>query len=60
MYIRKYGGRYWAVYDEEGTLVCVTVYKKGALEVLRRLTDGKPSPDNKDHASPTIIMNDSP
>ena len=31
-------GRYWAIYDEAGTLVCLTVYKKGATEVVRRLT----------------------
>jgi len=36
MSIRKYG-RYWAVLDAEGTLVCLCVYKRGALEVLRRL-----------------------
>jgi hypothetical protein len=30
-------GRNWAVYDSE-TLVCLTVYKKGATEVVRRLT----------------------
>jgi hypothetical protein len=30
-------GRNWAVYDRE-TLVCLTVYKKGATEVVRRLT----------------------
>jgi hypothetical protein len=36
MRITKYG-RYWAVYDRAGVLVCVTVYKKGALEVVRRL-----------------------
>ena len=35
--IRKYG-RYWAVYDPDGTLVVVAVYKKGAEEVLKRLT----------------------
>ncbi len=29
--------RYWAVIDTEGTLVCLCVYRKGALEVLRRL-----------------------
>ncbi len=33
--ITRYG-RFWAVYD--GTeLVCVCVYKRGALEVKRRL-----------------------
>ncbi len=29
--------RYWAVIDNEGTLVCLCVYRKGALEVVRRL-----------------------
>lgn len=36
MSIKKYG-RFWAVYDAEGDLVCVTVYKRGALEVVKRL-----------------------
>ena len=31
--------RHWAVYDSEDKLVCVTVYKKGADEVLRRFGD---------------------
>ena len=35
--IRKYG-RYWAVYDADETLVVVAVYRKGAEEVVRRLT----------------------
>jgi hypothetical protein len=34
--IEHYGDRYYALYDGED-LVCVTVYKKGALEVKRRL-----------------------
>jgi hypothetical protein len=34
--------RYWAVYDDDGQLVCVTVYKKGAKEVVRRLTQLDP------------------
>ncbi|MCX7780011.1 MAG: hypothetical protein N2491_03720 [Negativicutes bacterium] len=38
MIIRKYSDRYWAVYDEAGELICVTLYKKGAVEVARRLT----------------------
>ncbi len=39
MRIEKYGNtRFWAVLDETGALVCLCVYKKGALEVLRRLT----------------------
>jgi len=36
--IERYGKtRFWAVYDADGALVCVTVYRKGALEVERRL-----------------------
>jgi len=38
MTITRYGNtRFWALYDEDGTLICVTVYKKGAEEVMRRL-----------------------
>lgn len=37
MKIEKYG-RFWAIYDAEGILICITVYKKGAAEVVRRLT----------------------
>ncbi len=36
MSLQRYG-RYWAVYDADGALVCVTLYKRGALEVVRRL-----------------------
>ena len=38
MTILRYGHRYWAVYDELGVLVCVCVYRKGAREVVRRLS----------------------
>ena len=34
--IQPYGTRYFALYDRED-LICVTVYKKGAMEVKRRL-----------------------
>jgi hypothetical protein len=34
--LQKYG-RFWAVYDQS-TLVVVTVYRRGAVEVIRRLT----------------------
>ncbi len=34
--IEKWDDRHWAVFDGSD-LVCVTVYKKGALEVKRRL-----------------------
>ena len=36
MRLTRYG-RFWAVYDRAGVLVCVCVYRKGALEVIRRL-----------------------
>jgi hypothetical protein len=36
----KYGSRYWAVLDPTGALVCVTLYRKGAEEVCRRLCYG--------------------
>jgi hypothetical protein len=36
MSIVKYG-RYWKVIDTEGALICLTVYKKGAAEAVRRL-----------------------
>ena len=30
-------GRNWTVKDPAGQLVCITAYRKGALEVVRRL-----------------------
>lgn len=30
--------RSWKVLDPSGELVCLTVYKRGAVEVVRRLT----------------------
>ena len=39
MTVQRYGRtRYWAVYDAAGALVCVTLYERGAEEVVRRLT----------------------
>jgi len=35
--IAKYGQRFWAVYQGD-KLICVTVYKRGALDVAHRLT----------------------
>jgi hypothetical protein len=36
--VQKYGNsRFWAVIDAAEELVCITVYKRGALEVVRRL-----------------------
>jgi len=38
MSVCKYkNSRNFAVYDDQGNLVCVCVYKKGAEEVARRL-----------------------
>ena len=34
--IEHYGERYFALYEGE-TLICVTVYRRGAAEVKRRL-----------------------
>ena len=31
--------RFWAVRDSAGELVCVCVYKRGAAEVVHRLTE---------------------
>lgn len=30
--------RYWEVRDPDGELVCLAVYKRGAKEVVRRMT----------------------
>ena len=38
MTIEKYGRRFWAIYDTDKQLIAVCVYKKGAREVVRRLT----------------------
>ena len=38
MRIARYGNtRYWAVYASDGALICITMYRKGAAEVVRRL-----------------------
>ena len=38
MKIEKHGRRFWRVFDEDGSLVAVTAYLKGAREVVRRLS----------------------
>ena len=40
-YSRYRSTRYWAVYDGD-ELLCVTVYLKGALAVIQRITGVKP------------------
>jgi hypothetical protein len=37
----KRRNRFWEVVDAAGDLVCLTVYKRGAVEVVRRL-EGTP------------------
>ncbi|MCL4179400.1 MAG: hypothetical protein KJ072_16860 [Verrucomicrobia bacterium] len=37
--------RFWAVRDAAGELICLCVYKRGALEVARRLTSAPASSD---------------
>jgi len=51
MSIRKQG-RYWAVVDTDGTLVCLCVYRKGALEVVRRLQSRNAAQQWIDHNGP--------
>jgi hypothetical protein len=38
--IEPWGEKHYALYDGD-KLVCVTLYKKGALEVMRRLSEKK-------------------
>lgn len=37
--IERHGRRNWAVY-EDGALLCVTLYKKGARAVIARIIEG--------------------
>ena len=42
--VTKHGhSRFWAVRDPAGELVCLCVYRRGAVEVIRRLTCGGPA-----------------
>lgn len=40
-YLVQRRGRFWAILDATQTLICITVYKRGALEVVRRLSANK-------------------
>jgi ribosomal protein L5 len=37
-YAKKKDTRWWEVRDPAGELVCLTVYRRGAREVVRRLS----------------------
>jgi hypothetical protein len=39
--IKQTHSRWWEVRDPAGELVCLTVYRKGAREVVRRLDGGE-------------------
>jgi hypothetical protein len=54
MKIEKWDRRHWAVYDGP-ELVCVTVYKKGALEVKRRL-ESVASPGVETTSNPAFVQ----
>lgn len=45
--------RDWEVIDEAGTLVCITVYKCGALEVARRLQSRSTVKERKSGTKPS-------
>jgi hypothetical protein len=54
-YSRYKRSRFWAVYDD-GTLLCVTVYLKGALAVIERLTGVRPErPKRKRKPLPLVV-----
>ena len=42
MKVTRYKRRHWAVYDTEGALICVCVYRKGAENVARLLQAHNP------------------
>jgi len=52
--IAKWDQRHWAVYDGS-ELVCLTVYKKGALEVKRRL-ESVTSPGVETTSDPAFVQ----
>ena len=62
MAIERYQkGKYWAVYDEQAKLICLTVYKKGAVEVSRRLgLTSEPAGDTADTVSPPVVSESRP
>jgi hypothetical protein len=49
----KWPPRFWAVYDDDDELICVTVYKKGAKEVIRRLTSTTEAKPSRENAKPS-------
>jgi hypothetical protein len=61
MHIERYrSSRYWAVYGCDGTLICLTVYKKGAQEVVRRLQDLDGTPNGQAPPGPSPLLQITP
>jgi hypothetical protein len=60
MRIAKWPRKFWAVYDHDDILICVTVYKKGAKEVVRRLTSITQLNTSKDSANQSCPSHISP
>ena len=58
MRIARYGKtRYWAVYTNDGALICITGYRKGAAEVVRRLQQALEAPqEGQETNSPTVEL----
>ncbi len=44
-------GRFWAVHDGAGQLVCLAVYRKGAREVVRRLSPAPATLESSSYAT---------
>ena len=55
MHITRYRKtRYWAVYASDGALICMTVYRKGAAKIVRRLQQAlEAGPQGQDSNGPT-------
>ena len=47
--------RFWAVYDD-GTLLCITVYLKGALAVIERITGKRPERPKRKKEKPRPVV----
>lgn len=59
MIVEKYGNtRNWALWDDNDELICLTVYKKGAIEVKRRLEEKEPIPPASQADVPTQTLPD--
>ena len=52
--VRRYG-RHWEVRDATGELVCLTVYRRGAAEVIRRLKLSQEAVDPSSSTPPSAI-----